>query len=170
MRIFIDTEFTDFNSPALISIALVTEDGHEFYAERTDYSRDACNKFVRTTVLPLLGRVPGAACNQTTLTKRLHTWFAALSEPATIVCDFEGDWLLLNEALLCGGQKTPPVNMGEKLLLDSSIFNDPVFGHALNRTFTQKWPPHHALADARALRAGHRAWYASMEQVWAAHG
>ena len=37
----LDTEFTDFVRPGLISIALVAENGREFYAERTDYHRDA---------------------------------------------------------------------------------------------------------------------------------
>ena len=35
MLIFLDTEFTNFVRPNLISIALVSEDGQEFYAERT---------------------------------------------------------------------------------------------------------------------------------------
>ena len=58
---FLDTEFTDFVRPDLISIALVSEDGREFYAERTDYREDDCSDFVRETVLPLLGGVPDAA-------------------------------------------------------------------------------------------------------------
>lgn len=37
MLIFLDTEFTDFARPDLISLALVSEDGREFYAERIDY-------------------------------------------------------------------------------------------------------------------------------------
>ena len=61
MLVFLDTEFTDFVRPDLISLALVSEDGREFYAERTDYRKDECSDFVRETVLPLLGRVPGAS-------------------------------------------------------------------------------------------------------------
>ena len=51
MLVFLDTEFTKFNRPDLISIALVSEDGREFYAERTDYRRDECTAFVCETVL-----------------------------------------------------------------------------------------------------------------------
>jgi len=36
MRIFLDTEFTDFQNAHLISIGLVAEDGREFYAELFD--------------------------------------------------------------------------------------------------------------------------------------
>jgi hypothetical protein len=60
MLVFLDTEFSDFTRPDLISLALVAEDGREFYAERTDYTATRCTEFVRETVLPLLGRVPGA--------------------------------------------------------------------------------------------------------------
>lgn len=45
MILFLDTEFTDFQQPDLISIGLVSECGsHEFYAERNDF--DLC-KFQR---------------------------------------------------------------------------------------------------------------------------
>jgi hypothetical protein len=64
MLAFLDTEFTDFVRPDLISIALVGEDGQEFYAERDGYYQTDCSGFVRQIVQPLLGRVPGAACSR----------------------------------------------------------------------------------------------------------
>ncbi|WP_180124866.1 3'-5' exoribonuclease [Rhodoferax sp. BLA1] len=158
MLIFLDTEFTQFDRPDLISIALVGEDGREFYAERTDYHRDACSEFVRKEVLPVLHRVPGAACDRRQLTNRLHAWFNDLPEPVTLVYDFGGDWLLLASALLDAAHQKPPPNIGDKRHLDSHTITHPVFEKALNFTYTQDWPPHHALADARALRAGYQAW------------
>lgn len=166
MLVFLDTEFTDFTRPDLISLALVAEDGREFYAERTDYHRDACNPFVREVVQPLLWRVPGAACRRAELAQRVHTWFEKLPEPATILYDFEGDWLLLAHAWTHGVHKSPPRNVGEKLHLDGHTISHPVFQQALNFTYTQDWPPHHALADARALMAGYRAWRGFMEKIW----
>lgn len=165
MLIFLDTEFTDFAKPDLISIALVCEDGREFYAERTDYHRDACSKFVRETVIPLLGDVPDAACSRSELTQRLHAWFEQLPEPATIVYDFEGDWLLLADAILGRGSRNPPANFGEPLHLGNSSITHPVFEQAQNLTYTENWPPHHALVDARALMAGYRAWHTFMEPI-----
>jgi 3' exoribonuclease, RNase T-like len=156
--VFLDTEFTDFVKPDLISIALVAEDGREFYAERTDYRHDDCNDFVRETVLPLLGRVHGAACSRSKLTKRLHGWFDLLPEPAIIVYDFETDWGLLADAMLGHTDSKPPANFGEPLHLENSSITHPVFERAQNYTYIQDWPPHHALADARALKAGYRAW------------
>ena len=141
MLIFLDTEFTDFVRPELISIALVSEDGREFYAERTDFQRDACNDFVRETVLPLLGRVPGAACSRLELTERLHEWFAQLPEPGTIVYDFGSDWLLLVAAILGRTYRSPPGNFGEPLHLGNHCITHPIFERAQNDTYTQGCPP-----------------------------
>ena len=166
MLVFLDTEFTDFVRPDLISLALVSEDGREFYAERTDYPKDDCSDFVRETVLPLLGRVPGAACSRPELTRRVRQWFEALPEPATIIFDYERDWLLLADACLGRDHQKPPANVGETIHLGRFSFTHPLFEQAQNLTYTQDWPPHHALADARALMAGYRAWHQFMEKIW----
>lgn len=134
--------------------------------EFTDYHRDACSDFVRETVLPLLGCVPGAACSRTELAERLHQWFGQLPEPATIIYDFEGDWKLLAWAILGRTYRCPPANFGEPLHLGNSSITHPVFERAQNNLYTQDWLPHHALADARALMAGYRAWRTFMEPIW----
>lgn len=166
MIVFLDTEFTDLLNPELLSLGLVTLDGREFYAERTDYQTEDCSDFVRETVLPLLGGVPDAACTRTELTDRLRDWFEQLPEPTTIIYDFEGDWMLLADAYLGRHHRQPPANVGDKLRLDGFAITHPVFEQALNFTYTQDWPPHHALADARALMAGYRAWRQFMEKIW----
>ncbi len=48
----------------------------------------------------------------------------------------------------------------------SYAITNPVFEQAQNLLYTQDWPPHHALADARALMAGYRAWRPGMEKIW----
>ena len=57
MRYFIDTEFSE-RGPAhpilLISLALVAEDGREFYAIHSEVSADDCNEWVQANVLPHL--------------------------------------------------------------------------------------------------------------------
>lgn len=157
MLIFIDTEFTDFVQIDLISVALVAEDGREFYAERTDYRHEDCNDFVRAAVVPVLGRVAGAACTRTELTNRLRAWFGALAAPATLVFDYSSDRDLLVDAFLGDEFDTPPANVGAQLLL-GEIGADPVYQAALNRAYVPGWPRHHALADARAMRSGYQAW------------
>lgn len=157
MLIFIDTEFTDFVQIDLISIALVAEDGREFYAERTDYRHEDCNDFVRAAVVPVLGRVADAACTRTELASRLRAWFEALPEPATLVFDYSTDRDLLVDAFLGDEFDAPPANVGDQLLL-GEVGADPVYQTALNQAYVAGWPRHHALADARAMRAGYRAW------------
>ena len=56
MKIFLDCEFTQLNQDSkLISLALVSESGDEFYVELTDtYSDEECSDFVIQNVLPQL--------------------------------------------------------------------------------------------------------------------
>lgn len=157
MLIFVDTESTDFIQLGLISIGLVADDGREFYAERTDYRREDCSDFVRSAVVPMLGRIAGAACARTELAKRLRAWFEALAEPATLVFDYSTDRDLLVDAFLGDEFDAPPANVGDQLLL-GEVGADPVYQAALNRACVAGWPRHQALADARAMRAGYRAW------------
>lgn len=41
MLVFLDTEFTNFEKPELISIGLAAIGAPDFYAERVDYPHDA---------------------------------------------------------------------------------------------------------------------------------
>jgi hypothetical protein len=166
MLVFLDTEFTDFYKPELISLALVAENGLEFYAERTDFDQSKCSAFVIETVLPLLGRIPGADCQSDELANRLRAWMEALPEPAIVIFDYGDDWTLLAKAWLGTVHQAAPANVCDKLHLDMYAVTHPIFERELNRVYTQDWPPHHALADARALMAGYRAWRVYMEPIW----
>lgn len=56
MRVFLDCEFTKLSAAAkLISLALVAEDGREFYVELLDtWQEEDCSDFVKEIVLPQL--------------------------------------------------------------------------------------------------------------------
>lgn len=151
MLVFLDTEFTAFHNPDLISIALVSERGHEFYAERTDFCRGDCTDFVLQTVLPLLGRVPGAACTSTELSDRLRRWFDELPEPAMVIFDFQTDWDLLLRALVARVSDVAPKSLQGKLLISSDFENSPIFAEASHQALNAGLPEHHALGDARRL-------------------
>ena len=157
MLVFVDAEFTDFVQIELISLALVGEDGREFYAERTDYRREDCSDFVRAAVVPMLGRIVGVACTRAELTSRLRDWFEELPEPATLVFDYSSDRDLLVDAYLGDEFDAAPANVGNSLLL-GEVEGDPAYQAALDRAYVAGWPRHHALSDARAMRAGYRAW------------
>ena len=118
-------------------------------------------------MLPLLGRVTGATCSSSELTDRVRDWFGQLPELATIVFDYETDWHLLADVMLGRPIQKLPDNFGaDKLHLSSHAITHPVFERAYGNTFTRAWPQHHAVADARALKAGYRAWPLAMEMIW----
>lgn len=144
MLIFIDTEFTSFTAPELISIALVSEDGlHEFYAE-LPVNRERCNAFVIETVLPQLGTIAGAQCTANELCARLNLWLAPFADRSPVICfDFDGDWRLFCQAL---GYNLPEWLRGKNVF----PFIDPL---ALQTYFIDnRLRDHHALNDARANR------------------
>ena len=142
-RYFLDTEFTSFESCELISLAIVGEDGREFYAEVSDFERALCSDFVRQTVLPQLGNPPGRAMPARQVCQELLAWLAQVPlNPRPVLCfDYEGD-LRLVERLpgyrLPKGWKTENIYRRindlekERFFMESSLSD------------------HHALHDARA--------------------
>ncbi|WP_216661772.1 3'-5' exoribonuclease [Niveibacterium sp. COAC-50] len=149
MKVFLDTEFTDFGDCELVSIALVAEDGRTFYSERSDFRRAACSDFVREAVLPHLGAVSGASMTRAELALRLRAWLSAL--PAIeMACDSVHDRDLFADAL--DYQPTPNVVAWVDL---NAVAGEPAFAQAEADYHAQPGQPwHHALHDARALRAG----------------
>ncbi|TXT33430.1 MAG: hypothetical protein FD135_5490 [Comamonadaceae bacterium] len=85
--------------------------------------------------------------------------------PNALSLSFEGDWQLLTDAWLGTSYRQAPPNVGDKLQLASHTINHPVFEKAAHAVYSQNWPAHHALADARALMAGYRAWKTFMEPI-----
>lgn len=148
MRVFLDTEFTDLADPEaeLISIALVAEDGREFYAERRDFDRDACTNFVQEEVLPLLGAPGVAEFDRAGLKAAVLNWLAGIPDPE-IAVDYDGDWHLLRRLLGKDGLgNLAAANVYGSL--DAQAVEDYYILNAV--------PRHHALHDARAMRYGFR--------------
>jgi hypothetical protein len=145
MRIFIDTEFTDFVDTELISIGLVSEDGqHEFYAE-LPLNHRKCSEFVVEHVLPQLGMQLYVQCTEEELEARLRAWLGQFShfEEVRIYYDFNGDWQLFQYAL---GNKVPD------WLVCQNIYQH-IDQDALARYFEEHGvQEHHALNDAKANR------------------
>ncbi|RQT42498.1 3'-5' exoribonuclease [Burkholderia cepacia] len=147
-RIFIDTEFTDIAAPTLISIAMVAEDGPEFYAEQAHIDWNVCSTFVRVSVLPQLGSDPARVMDRGALREAVRIWmsiFTGLKQRPVICYDHPVDLQLLWELL--GGR---PTGWKERLI-GSRI--DPVEKEEYFRVHGGR---HHALHDARANRAAFR--------------
>jgi hypothetical protein len=150
IRIFIDCEFTDFIDMNLISLACVTKDGSEYYAEVEDYPADSCNDFVRGVVLSLLGRIPGAMRSRTQLRESLLQWLDDVRDGQNVLVsyDYFGDWALLIEAL--DGDETPT-------WLRPDNVRDQIDVCARSEYYARAGEPeHHALYDARALCHAYR--------------
>lgn len=165
MLIFLDTEFSPLarSDPDLISIGMAAVGANDFYAERTDYRRDNTSEFVRAEVIPLLGKIPREACTSIELASRLRSWFDSLPEPATIMYDFLIDWQLL-QAAFAGDL---PRNVAAHQFVDSRAFRHSAYKLGEVLVYTPAWPPHHALADAYALREGYMRWQTAMTgSVW----
>ncbi|WP_235679884.1 MULTISPECIES: hypothetical protein [Cupriavidus] len=87
IRYFVDTEFTDFLDCQLISVAIVGEDGREFYGECSDFDRRQCSAFVREAALPQLGQGPSRSMPSVQLRDELPAWLLAVpAKPKPILC------------------------------------------------------------------------------------
>jgi len=154
MLLFLDTEFTGLMAdPNLISIALVNEDGHEFYAELTDtWEMDECEPFVQEQVLPLLD---GGDVQMTwdELTARLPAWISGLRVPVRIASDaVVADWEWIQK--ICYAANSWPRNLSHQpLALPSGV---ETFEKARERCYKSGLRRHHALDDAKAA---HLSWF-----------
>lgn len=144
MLIFIDTEFTDFIKPELISIGLISECGKfEFYAE-LPVNRKKCNAFVIKTVLPLLNRVDNAKCTLNQLTFNLVRWIEQFKNQKPVICfDYDGDWTLFCSAM---GDEIPSYIKSKNIY---PYLNELKLELFFNES---KLNQHHALNDAKANR------------------
>jgi hypothetical protein len=148
-NIFLDTEFTDFQDCHLISLGMAAESGETFYAE-VPYPDSACSAFVREAVLPLLGRIPDAACDLDTFRLRVTDWLESVrptSQELTICFDYQGDWDLFIDAL---NYRVPP--WCRPRLVWSKLDELRLYEYHKEH----KLPEHHALYDAQAARYAFR--------------
>lgn len=147
MLIFLDTEFSNFIQPQLISIGLVSEDNQQFYAELNDFDISGCSDFVKTVVLPQLGKQPELVMDMGMLRRSLSAWLLRFSESGAVIAyDYSGDWTLFQTAL----PETPPW-LSHKDIYDE--INDLVTEQFFMSTGLSN---HHALHDAMANRFSYR--------------
>lgn len=169
MKLFLDTEFTDFNKPELISVAFVSEDGqHEFYRENTSHAPYRRSQFVKEVVIPLLdgGKV---AKTEDWIAHDLRDWFKMLPEgDITVITDYVGDMTLVSGLL-----RLAPIERPLKWVFNNFAFREELKKHGLTAEtvnddkwlnacavyefadeefFKQDPRQHHALVDARAMR------------------
>ncbi|MBC8741696.1 3'-5' exoribonuclease [Paraburkholderia sp. UCT31] len=143
-RFFVDCEFTDFLDCELISIAIVSETGDEFYAEVTDYNDSYCSAFVREAVLPKLGQYAGRMMSKAQAAGELSAWLAgfSLKPKPWLNFDYGGDYDLVMDLIeaLPKGWRAEHVGLRIDLAKTEAYFR-------------KHGGRHHALIDARAKAA-----------------
>lgn len=156
MRIFLDTEFTqlNLNDAKLISLGLVVEKSlGEFYIEVSPLPPiGECSAFVRDTVLPLLGRYPGAECPQDEIRSRIINWLQLVRHPDDelfVHFDSEFDERMIRAAL-------DPVPNWLQIARISNRDTNELLRHEYHVKDKLGRPEHHALHDAHALAYSYR--------------
>lgn len=138
--LYLDTEFTSLSiDRELISLALVSADGAEFYVELLDgWSEDTCSEFTQETVLPQLDLDRYGVSRQEASSMLLG--FLLQQGFVEIVGDaLSWDWPLLLELL---GSSGLPENVLGCHEVDLA---------SLAGAVDVEQPPHHALLDARLI-------------------
>jgi hypothetical protein len=148
MRIFLDTEFTDFVDTQLISIGLVAESGQQFYAELNDFDLARCSRFVVDAVLPQLYKNPAQLMSTFQVRECLMNWLAQFSSQNPVICyDFYGD-LELFQNLMTGATPSWLSHLNVYPWIDQVVLEQFFEDLGLSR--------HHALNDAIANRFAYR--------------
>ena len=142
-HVFLDTEFTNFENPELISIGLVTLNREEFYAE-VEYSVEACSSFVCSNVIPLLSYAE--KCSLAELNVKLWAWIEEIKKGESVVLCFDSDYDRIMLEIIFGNDFPSGVSFQR---LGASYINKIKQYEYHVRT---KQVEHHALHDARALR------------------
>lgn len=156
MILFLDTEFTQLGPDMeLLSLALVSDGGQfEFYGERNDVPVEHCSTFAREAVLPLMKAEPPIAGDFLNLRSRLRAFLVAQTETSILACDSYFDIDLFQQVV---GEPWPGLLSTSRVDL-TEVLSNPQFLHAQANYHSSGHTYHHALNDARALRAGWLAW------------
>lgn len=134
MRIWLDTEFNEFRG-ALISMALVSEDGRDWYCALDCPNPGA---WVAEHVMPIIGIGP---VSKHVFAASLQRWLMQF-DVVHVIADWPEDISHFCQALIVGPGvriNTPPLTMEVRRDLD-------IVPSAI---------PHNALEDARAIMASH---------------
>lgn len=135
MKLFLDCEFTNFQGH-LISMALVAENGDEFY-EVVNFSYIDCHPWVLQNVTPILNKEP---IPYEDFQRKLST-FLRKFDSIEVIADWPEDFYHFTMSLLTGpGMMMDVPNMSMHL------------ERRLNYLSTN---PHNALNDAQAIKAGY---------------
>lgn len=148
-QIFVDTEFTNFESPKLISIGMVALSGEEFYAE-AEYDQCECSNFVQEHVMPLLAADKKSSLDN--IRECLLSWIETVRNNGFILICYESEYD--REMLKRIFRSQTPRSVLFRNLGSSYVNRLKRYEFHIKNKQTE----HHALHDARALRYAFRGW------------
>lgn len=154
MKLFLDCEFTQLNQDTkLISLALVSEAGDEYYVELTDtYLLEDCSEFVIENVLPQLN-LPTHGQTLAQAQASLLAFLGDLNGNLEVCSDAPAwDWEFFCQLAYVNNRWPPNViNRATNLL---RLFRDLNAEDVGDMTIPEL--PHHALLDAKLLAGFYR--------------
>lgn len=172
MLLFLDTEFYDYKTLSFISLGLCDERAEKcLYLESDKMDLDGANAFVRSEVLPQLGKSKCGLAqmdNERALGDILRGYLSTHAQNAkiTIVADYEGDFTILSRLL--GVSTLSEANLSWEYIskvLPLSNNTPEIYATYRMKHLTKPWDQypslraHHALYDARALALSyHETW------------
>jgi hypothetical protein len=123
-KLFLDTEFTGLHqNTTLISLALVADNGEEFYAEFTDYDKSQVDTWVQKNVIDHLFLTRGSTSqgalvlqgNEQEITWALKEWLKRFPGGTEVWTDVGAyDWFLFRELFNLSRPKSPSFRWGMK--------------------------------------------------------
>lgn len=160
IKIFLDTEFSCFKKPEIISVGLVADNGKEFYGETADFLQSA-SPWVIENVVPHLN-VDKLGKSADDLGNAVTKWLSEFEEPITIVCDYDADidmLLSLNLSLPKIFKKFENLNyLITRFAKSNQAINQfkdikQTYSTVYKKYFTDNnVPNHHSLYDAKAMK------------------
>ncbi|SDS88624.1 protein of unknown function [Pseudomonas asplenii] len=154
MKLFLDCEFTQLNRDTkVISLALVSEAGHEYYVELTDtYVTQDCSDFVIQNVLPQLD----LSLHGQTLSEAQASLLAFLTdlEGPLEICSDAPDWDWDFFCQLAYVNHRWPAHVTNRSTNLTLLFRHLEADDIASLTLPEL--PHHALLDARLLSNRYR--------------
>ena len=166
LAVYYDAEFTDLTSDSdLLSIGFVAADSSaELYIEIADANFAIASHFVRTEVMPLFGQHNPVVLTRYKAAERIAEWLDGLREgdrqrQIIMVSDSQSDWMHFLELFPASNPDEPSwaaqfdlVGRMVHQMLECGR-HQAAFDQELEAYFWQHKPRHHALVDARGLKA-----------------
>jgi len=139
INLYLDTEFNGFGGE-LISLALVSPEGHEFY-EVLEITSEY-DPWVLEHVVPILNQSP---IPRKAFQKSLEEFLNSFTNPIKIIADWPEDFKLLFDVMITG----------PGLSITTPRFIEFLYDRDLPNTAFNSKLPHNALEDARSLARFH---------------